>query len=119
VRGDWLEPGAHVNAMGANRLEARELDDEVIKRCAFIAADSIDQARLEAGDLVTPASSGLLRWDQVAELPQVVAGKLKGRNRDEDITLFKSLGLAIEDVAAAAFVYERAQKEKMGTELPL
>ena len=119
VRGEWLNPGSHVNAMGANRLESRELDDEVIRRCALIATDSVEQARLEAGDLVAPVSSGILGWEQIAELPEVVAGKRPGRIRDEDITLFKSLGLAIEDVAVASFVFERARKEGIGSERSL
>jgi ornithine cyclodeaminase/alanine dehydrogenase-like protein (mu-crystallin family) len=119
VQGQWLETGAHVNAIGANRLETRELDDETIRRCAFIAADSIEQAQMESGDLASPVSRGLLSWDRVAELAQVVAGRTRGRGTDRDITLFKSLGLAIEDVATAAFVYERAQKEGVGTEVQL
>jgi ornithine cyclodeaminase/alanine dehydrogenase-like protein (mu-crystallin family) len=119
VQGQWLETGAHVNAIGANRLETRELDDETIRRCAFIAADSIEQAQMESGDLASPVSRGLLSWDRVAELAQVVAGRTRGRGTDQDITLFKSLGLAIEDVATAAFVYERAQKEGVGTEVQL
>jgi ornithine cyclodeaminase/alanine dehydrogenase len=119
VLGQWLEMGAHVNAIGANRLETRELDDETIRRCAFIAADSIEQAQMESGDLASPVSRGLLSWDRVAELAQVVAGRTRGRGTDQDITLFKSLGLAIEDVATAAFVYERAQKEGVGTEVQL
>lgn len=119
VRGEWLEPGSHVNAMGANRLEARELDDEVIRRCTFFATDSVEQARFEAGDLVAPVASGLLEWEKIAELPQVIAGIRPGRSRDEDITLFKSLGLAIEDVAVASFVYERARKQGIGSEREL
>lgn len=119
VRGEWLEPGVHLNAMGANRFEARELDDAVLRRCAFIAADSIEQAKMEAGDLVQPIEAGLLRWDQVRELSEVVAGKVKGRRTAEDVTLFKSLGLAIEDVAVASVVYERARKEGAGTEVAL
>lgn len=119
VRGSWLDPGAHVNAMGANRLEARELDDEAVRRCTFIAADSIEQAQMEAGDLAIPVSTGLLRWDQIAELAPVVAGNVRGRRGSMDVTLFKSLGLAIEDVAAASFVYEQAKKEGVGTQIEL
>ncbi len=119
VRGSWLEPGVHVNAMGANRLDARELDDEVIRRANVIAADSIEQAKLEAGDLVEPVMHGLLTWDRVRELGEILAGKTSGRTREADITLFKSLGIAIEDVAVAALVYERARKQGIGREVAL
>ncbi|MEK6986528.1 MAG: ornithine cyclodeaminase family protein [Candidatus Thermoplasmatota archaeon] len=119
LHGEWLEPGAHVNAIGSNRLEAREVDDEVVKRSAFIAVDLIEQAKIECGDLAAPIARGLLRWDRVHELGDVVAGRVKGRTHPEDITLFKSHGIAIEDVAVAAFVYGRARKERMGQELSL
>ena len=119
VRGKWLAPGAHLNAMGANRIDARELDDNVVTRSSLIVADSIEQARVEAGDLALPVSAGILRWDQVVELSQIVAGKTAARTEATDITLFKSLGLAIEDVAVAAFVYERARQKGLGTEQPL
>ncbi len=119
VLGDWLSPGVHINAMGANRLEARELDDAAIRRCTFIAADSVEQARLESGDLVQPVANGLLGWDRVQELGAVVCGKVMGRHGEDDVTLFKSLGLALEDVAVGALVYERARKEGVGSEIPL
>jgi alanine dehydrogenase len=119
VRGDWLEPGVHINAIGANQLGARELDDSTIRRCTFIAADSVEQARMEAGDLAHPVSVGLLRWDAVHEISEIVAGRVNGRQTARDITLFKSLGLAIEDVAVGSFVYERARKQGIGTEIAL
>lgn len=119
VRGEWLAAGVHLNAIGANHLGARELDSRVIQRCAFIAADSVEQAMLEAGDLVTPIAGKILAWDDVHELASVVAGKVKGRRRAKDVTLFKSLGLALEDVAVGAWVYERARKEGMGTQVSL
>lgn len=119
IQGEWLEPGAHINAMGANRSEARELDDAAMRRCSVVVADSVDQARLEAGDLVEAVSQGVLRWDRISELGQLVAGKGPRRTRREEVTLFKSLGLGIEDVAVAAFVYERARKEGVGTEVAL
>ncbi len=119
VAGEWLGPGVHINAVGANRLDSRELDDEVIRRCRFIAADSAEQARIEAGDLVQPVTDRLLTWREVHELGAVVCGKVRGRRRKKDVTLFKSLGLALEDVAVGALVYERAKKEGIGTEIPL
>jgi ornithine cyclodeaminase/alanine dehydrogenase len=119
ILGKWLQPGTHVNAMGANRIEARELDDDVIRRSALITVDSVEQAKLEAGDLLQPVEKGLLTWRKVREISDVVSGKVRGRKADDEITLFKSLGIAIEDVAAAALVYERARDEHIGTELPL
>lgn len=117
--GDWLVPGTHVNAAGANRVEARELDDRVIQKSALICTDSVEQARLEAGDLVSPVQRGLLSWNQVYELGQVVAGKVRGRANRDDITVFKSLGIALEDVAVGAWVYERARERMMGKQIEL
>ncbi len=119
VQGEWLEPGAHINAVGANRLGARELDDAAVRRCSVIVADSVEQARMEAGDLADPVSQGILRWDRIAELPHMVAGSGPRRTRKEEVTLFKSLGLAIEDVAVASLVYERALEGNLGTEISL
>lgn len=119
ILGEWLGPGIHLNAMGANRLDARELDDAAIRRCTFVAADSVEQARAEAGDLAQPVAAGLLRWDAVHDLASVVSGAVKGRGRPTDVTLFKSLGLAIEDVAVGAFVFEKARAERLGREIPL
>lgn len=119
ISGEWVGPGAHINAIGANRLGSRELDVEAIRRCTFIAADSAEQARMEAGDLVQPASGGMLDWEDVHELADVVCGKVKGRKKAKDVTLFKSLGLALEDVAVGSLVYERAKKEGIGVEVPL
>ncbi len=119
VRGEWLEPGVHINAIGANRIGSRELDAAAIQRCTFIAADSVEQAALEAGDLVTPVSGRILRWEDVHDLASVVCGRVRGRRRAKDVTLFKSLGLALEDVAVGSLVYERARKEGIGTQVSL
>ena len=119
IRGDWLRAGCHINAMGANRLETRELDDAAVGRCAFVATDSIEQAKEESGDLVEPMKRGLITWDHVHEIGEVVAGKVKGRTTADDITLFKSHGMAIEDVAVAAFVYERARDQRIGKPISL
>ena len=117
LRGEWLRPGALVCAAGANRLEARELDNAVLERATFVCCDSLEQARLEAGDLVEPVESGVLDWLEVHELAEVVGGEISGRQSDDDLVVFKSLGIASEDVAAAAFVYERAAERGVGTEL--
>jgi len=119
IEGEWLRGGSHVNAMGANRLETRELDDAAIRRCAFVATDSIEQAREEGGDLVDPINRGLITWDRVHELCEVVAGKVSGRTNADEITLFKSHGIAMEDVAVAAFVYERARDREIGKSISL
>jgi ornithine cyclodeaminase/alanine dehydrogenase-like protein (mu-crystallin family) len=92
------------------------LDDEVIRRSSFIAVDSIDQAKMEAGELVTAVEKGLLRWERVRELRHVVSGETRGRTSDDQITLFKSLGVAIEDVAAASVVYRKAKEQNVGKE---
>jgi ornithine cyclodeaminase/alanine dehydrogenase-like protein (mu-crystallin family) len=117
LRGEWLSPGALVCAMGANRIESRELDNAVLERATFVCCDSIEQARIEAGDLVEPVERGVLDWLEVHELAEVVGGETAGRQDDDDIVVFKSLGIASEDVAAAAFVHERAVERGVGVEL--
>jgi len=117
LRGEWLQPGALVCAVGANRIEARELDNAVLERAAFVCCDSKEQARIEAGDLVEPVERGVLDWLEVHELSEVVSGEVAGRQQEDDIVLFKSLGIAAEDVAVGALVYERARERGVGVEL--
>jgi alanine dehydrogenase len=117
LRGEWLKPGALVCAVGANRLNARELDNAVVERAAFICCDSREQARLEAGDLVEPVERGVLDWLEVHELAEVVGGQVQGRATDEDIVLFKSVGIAAEDAAVAKLVHDRARERGLGLEL--
>ncbi len=105
--GDWLRPGTHICAVGGANEYVTELDDTTIRRADIIAVDSIAQAKIECGELLMPTSRGLLLWEQVSELWQVVGGMKAGRRADDDITLFKSLGMAMWDVAAAKVVYER------------
>jgi ornithine cyclodeaminase/alanine dehydrogenase-like protein (mu-crystallin family) len=117
LRGEWLEPGALVCAMGANDGHRRELDNIVLERAAFVCCDSLDDARLESADLIEPVSSGVLDWLEVHELQEVVAGDVSGRQSDGDIVVFKSNGLAAWDVAAAAAVVERARVAGAGKEM--
>ena len=109
--------GALVCAVGANDPRARELDNVVLQRSAFVCCDSVEQARIESGDLIEPVAAGVLDWLEVHELQEVVAGQLPGRQTDADIVLFKSNGLAAWDVAIAAAVVERARERGVGREL--
>lgn len=118
VQGAWLKPGVHINAIGANFEHRRELDTATVAAAHFIATDDTEQVRYESTDLAVPVAEGKLSWDQVHSLGDVVAGTLKGRESRDDITLFKSLGVAIEDVALAARAYEKALKLGIGMTLP-
>lgn len=116
--GNDLMPGTHINAAGANVQTRRELDDTTIRRAGTIAADDVAQARIEYADLIQPITRGVIFWEKVYELSHVVAGSIPGRRSAEEITLFKSGGLALEDIAAARVVYERARERGVGTPLP-
>ena len=117
LRGEWLREGALVAAVGANDPRARELDNVVLERASFVCCDSVEQSRLESGDLIEPVAGGVLDWLEVHELEDVVSGELRGRQSDSDITLFKSNGVAAWDVAAAAEVVRRARERGVGREL--
>jgi alanine dehydrogenase len=109
LRGEWLSLGAHVNAVGSNQARRRELDSDAVGRAALIVTDSLEQARMESGDLIAAVEAGAAAWDQVVELAEVVAGNHPGRCQAKDITLFKSNGLALEDIAVAGYLYEQVQ----------
>ncbi len=109
LRGEWLREGALVCAAGANRPEARELDNAVLERAAFVCCDSVEDAKLESGDLIEPVEKGVLDWLEVHELQEVVAGQVAGRHSEDDIVLFKSNGIAAWDLAVGALVLERAR----------
>jgi alanine dehydrogenase len=117
LRGEWLQPGALVCAVGANDPKARELDNAVLERATFVCCDSREQARLESGDLIEPVQQGILDWLEVHELHEVVAGDLTGRQSDEDIVLFKSNGIAAWDVAIAETAVARARARGAGHDL--
>ena len=117
LRGEWLVEGAFVAAVGANDRRKRELDNVVLERATFVCCDSLEQARLESGDLIEPIAGGALDWLEVHELQEVVAGEVRGRQADADIVLFKSNGLAAWDVAAGVAALERARERGVGREL--
>ena len=119
VFGEWLAPGTHVNAMGSNWGNRREIDDVAVERSAVVAVDALDQAKIEAGDLLIPAAAGRFDFSRAVELGRVVAGQTPGRTSPDDITLFKSLGVALEDVAVAGHVYALASERGLGDEINL
>ena len=117
--GSWLTPGMHINAIGANFPQKHELDGTAVRRCDIIAADSREQSKIEAGDLIQMYGDDKRRWDNVTDLSEIVAGKAPGRSNPEQITLFKSNGIAIEDIVVAGRIYEIAVERGMGRQVPL
>jgi alanine dehydrogenase len=119
IDGRWLEPGMHINAIGVNFAEKRELDDEAVRRSDVIAADSVEQSKIEAGELIHAFGDDASRWAAVHEISDIVSGKTPGRTNRDQITLFKSNGIAIEDIVVAGMIYERARARGMGREVPM
>jgi len=117
--GDYLQPGTHVNAIGANAANRRELNDEVLRRATLIAVDSLEQSRKESGDLIQGLANLRRGWDSIIELHSVIAGKHPGRSLADQITVFKSHGIALWDVAVAGFVYQQALQQGKGKELEI
>jgi ornithine cyclodeaminase/alanine dehydrogenase-like protein (mu-crystallin family) len=117
LNGHWLAEGTHMNVIGSNFLGKAEVDAVAVRRCDSIVVDSKDQARLEAGDFTQALEEGSIHWSDVHELGQVIVGRFTGRAHPQDVTLFKSLGIAIEDVAVAAKVYAAAQAAGIGRQL--
>ena len=121
--GEWLKPGSHINAIGSNWPNRREIDFSALQSSYLIVTDSKEQARAEAGDLIIPANEGLFNWDRVYELAEVVGGQVgqvgqgqgPQRTSPADITLYKGLGIALEDIATAAHVYNLANRARRGT----
>lgn len=119
LEGAWISPGTHINAIGANSMRRRELDVETIRRSACVVVDSLEQSMLESGDLACAAEAEAFFWEDARELGLVVIGEFPGREDPREITIFKSNGIALEDVALAGRVYEAAQKAGAGETLAL
>jgi len=112
--GEWLRSGAHVNAVGASVPTSRELDTEAVRR-SRVFVDRRESALNEAGDLLIPMREGAITENHiVAEIGQLLTGAAAGRQSDGEITLFKSLGLAVEDLASAQYLYDRAKRDEAG-----
>ena len=116
--GEWLQPGMHINAAGANQWMRRELDEAAVSKANVIVTDDVEQAKAECGDILFPAETGQVRWDQVRSLSGVIGGRTPGRTSEDDFTLFESQGIALEDIAAGIKIYHIARERGIGTELP-
>lgn len=111
----WLKPGVHINAVGSSIAAARELDGETMAAVALFV-DRRESTLHESGDFLFAGREGFIKDGHIrAELGELLTGAAKGRKSEEEITLFKSLGLAVEDLASAAFLYEKARRLERGT----
>lgn len=116
---EWLEPGTHINAAGSNALIRQELSEATLKRCEVICVDSVPTALAEAGDLLPLLEKGRLHPRQLLELGDVLIGRRQGRLSAEQITVFESQGMAIQDLALAVRLLAAAESVGLGSALPL
>lgn len=119
LHGEWLKAGCHINAIGSNWAHRRELDFSTLQRSFLIVTDSVEQAQAEAGDFIIPADEGLFDWQRVHELADIVHNHASLRTSPGDITVYKGLGIALEDVVTAAHVYYLARRQGLGEEVNL
>lgn len=119
LKAEWLQPGAHVNAVGSHRPDARELGSDTVQR-AVVVVDSLDAIHSECGDILLAMEEGAITRDHIrGEIGEVLAGAKPGRTGDQEVTLYKSVGIAVQDVAAAALVYRQALEQGVGTEVEM
>ena len=115
LKGEWLKPGTHINAIGSSIPFARELDSEAVRRSRMFV-DRKESTVNEAGDFLLAKQEGAVDESHiVGEIGDVLTGKLTGRRSPDEVTLYKSLGLAIEDLASVHFIYVKAQEQGIGT----
>lgn len=115
ILGDWLKPGVHVNSVGTARPTQREIDSDVFRRSAIVVVDTRNGVFTESGDCL--AAADVIKPEQAFELSELVAGRAPARTHDDQITLFKSVGTAVQDIAVAARIYEFAEAKGLGTRL--
>lgn len=116
---EWLEPGTHINAAGSNALIRQELPEAVLRRCAVVTVDAVPTALVEAGDLLPLLEKGRLHARQLVELGDIITGRHAGRTAADQVTVFESQGMAIQDLAVAVRVVAAARERGLGVVLPL
>ena len=117
--GEWLEAGQHINAAGSNSLIRRELDSAAVRRADYIVVDSRATARNESGDLLPLVETGVVDWDSLPELGEVITGRAPPRTAPDQITLYESHGMGIQDLYVAHTLVELARARKIGTDFPV
>jgi alanine dehydrogenase len=119
VNADWLKPGMHINAVGSHRPDLREIDGATLKR-AKVVVDSREAVMAECGDILLALKEGFISEADIhGEIGEVLAGSKTGRTDASEITLYKSVGVAIQDVAAAQLVYRKALEQNVGTNVEI
>ena len=119
LKGDWLEAGQHINAAGSNALIRREIDLAAVKRANYIVVDSRGTARNECGDLLPAVESGLIDWDSLTELGDIIANRAPKRTSPHQITLYESHGMGIQDLYVANELVELSRERGIGVDLPI
>jgi ornithine cyclodeaminase len=116
--GEWLEPGQHINAAGSNALTRRELDESAVRR-SRVVVDSRGTARNECGDILPLIENGKLDWDALPELGELIAGHMAGRRSRDEITLYESHGMGIQDIYTGHYILGVAREKNIGIDLPI
>ena len=116
--GNLLSAGVHINAIGSNGAERQEVDEATVVRANRVVVDLKEQAITECGDVIPVVSAGRITWGGIVELADIVAGRASGRDSDDEITLFESQGIALEDVAVGVHIYRLARERGIGQEIP-
>lgn len=116
---EFIHPGMHINAAGSNALIRTEIDEKTIRRADRVAVDAKDVAARECGDLLPLLEKGRIHWNQIVELGEIIAEKSWGRQNNEQITIFESHGMGIQDLIIGAKILRLCREKGMGTELPI
>lgn len=119
LKGEWLEPGQHVNAAGSNALSRREIDLAAVKKCHVVTVDGRGTAARESGDLLPAVESGALRWETLTEIGEVIAKKAPGRTDPGQITLYESHGMGLQDLWVGAKMLAASRERGVGSDLPI
>ena len=116
IDAEWVQPGLHINGIGSHAVGVREIDTKTMVRSKLVC-DNVDACLAEAGDVQIPIEEGAMTADDIyGEIGEMITGAKPGRESDEEVTVFKSVGLSIQDISAAHYVYQRALEEGAGTE---
>ena len=117
VTPEMLSTGLHINAAGNNSWMKSEIDIKAFSEFTLVVTDDVEQSKIECGELIMAVEKGIFSWDKVVQLDSVVSGNIKGRLTDQDVTLFESQGIALEDLAVSEFIYKRAIENNIGIQV--